>query len=98
MRSIAELSARREALRAEGARLREQLGAEVTALSSRLGLIERVVRLARHRGVRAAAFGVMTLLVRRGPRKVLKTAWQLQGLWTIAQPLLPLLRRVFRRA
>ena len=98
MRTIHELSDRREALRAEGARLRSEFGSDLSVLSARLGIVERVVRLARHRGVRAAVVGVITLLVRRGPRKALKTAWQLQGLWTIAQPLMPLLRRAFRRA
>jgi hypothetical protein len=95
MRTSQELSARREALRAEGARLRAQLGSELSVICARLGIVERVVRLGRHRGVRVAVVGVVTLLFRRGPRKALKTAWQLQGLWTIAQPLL---RRVLRRA
>ena len=98
MRSIDELAARRTTLCVEGARLRTQLGQEALSLGARLGVVERLARLARSRGVRAAVIGATALIVGRGPRKALKTAWQLQGLWTIAQPLMPFLRRVFRRA
>ena len=98
MRSIGELAAHRTALCIEGARQRALLGQEALALAARLGVIERLARLARSRGVRAAVIGATALLVGRGPRKALKTAWQLQGLWTITKPLMPLLRRVFRRA
>lgn len=76
---------------------RLQFRGESGAIAGRLSWVEGIVRLARSRGGRAATVGAMALLFGRRPRQILRTAWRLRGLWSIASPFIPMIGRLLRR-
>ena len=87
------LAARRDLLLARSAYLRADLQYEATGIGRSLRLVDRAVAFGRSGTGRALIVGGAVLLVLSGPRRVLKIAGRLMGLWPVVRPLWSALQR-----
>lgn len=91
---LAELDARRAALRARSALLRRELGADSAALALRFGAADRLIAAARSGTGRVLLIAIAAFVVFGRPRRTLGLVLRAFALWPVVAPLLPRLRRL----
>lgn len=91
-----ELEARRRALGARSASLRDTLVVDAAGLRARLRSADRLVAVARSGRTRAVLLGTAALVVLGRPRRVLAFALRALALWPLASALWPGIRSLFR--
>lgn len=91
-----ELEARRHALGARSASLRDALVVDAAGLRARLRSADRLVAVARSGRTRAVLLGAAALVVIGRPRRVLSFALRALALWPLVSTLWPSIRSVLK--